>query len=119
MGDFVEMAKQKGDRRTADRFPIERELKYKVFQKRNGEDSGAGHTVNMSSTGLLFTTEGMLLPGRRLEVAINWPAQLDNKCPLKLVARGKVVRCEDGQAAMEIQQYEFRTAKASNWGPRP
>jgi hypothetical protein len=29
---------------------------------------------------------------------------------LKLVARGRVVRSEDGMAAIEIQQYEFRTA---------
>jgi hypothetical protein len=29
--------------------------------------------------------------------------------PLKLVARGRVVRSEDGVAAIEIQQYEFRT----------
>lgn len=107
--------RKKPERRTADRFPLDREVKYKVYHKRNGEDTGSGQTVNMSSTGLLFTTEAMLLPGRRLEVAINWPAQLDNKCPLKLVARGKVVRSEPGKAAMEIQQYEFRTAKATSW----
>jgi hypothetical protein len=28
---------------------------------------------------------------------------------LKLVARGRVVRFEQGRAAIEIQQYEFRT----------
>jgi hypothetical protein len=50
-----------------------------------------------------------LLPGRRLELSISWPAQLNNKCALKLVARGRVVRFEDGRVAFEIQQYEFRT----------
>jgi hypothetical protein len=63
----------------------------------------------MSSAGILFTTDQIVLPGRRLEVSINWPAQLNNKCALKLVARGRVVRFEEGRAAMEIQQYEFRT----------
>src|SRR3569832_2198308 len=97
------------DRRHSDRFPIERDVQYRVLNKRGGEEAGDGKTLNMSSAGILFTTEGMLLPGRRLEVNVNWPAQLNNKCALRLVARGRIVRCEDGTAAMEIQQYEFKT----------
>lgn len=101
------------DRRGSDRFSIERDVRYKVLNKKSGDESGSGRTVNMSSTGVLFTTEQMLLPGRRVEVSISWPAQLNNKCALRLVARGRVVRFDDGKAAMEIQQYEFKTqAKA-------
>lgn len=66
----------------------------------------------MSSGGILFSTQHMLLPGKRLEMAISWPAQLDNRCALKLVARGRVVRYDGGRAAVEIQQYEFRTLGA-------
>jgi c-di-GMP-binding flagellar brake protein YcgR len=107
------------DRRHSDRFPIEREVKYKVLNKRGGEEAGDGRTVNISSSGVLFTTEHVLLPGRRLEVAISWPAQLNNKTALKLVARGRVVRFEDGRAAIEILQYEFRTqAPQQAAGPR-
>ena len=98
------------DRRATDRFPIEREVQYKILNKRSGEEAGEGKTINISSAGVLFTTQHMLLPGRRLELAISWPAQLNNKCALKLVARGRVVRFEDGRAAIEIQQYEFRTS---------
>ncbi len=97
------------DRRSSDRFPIEREVRYRVLNKRNGEEAGQGKTANISSTGVLFTTEDLLLPGRRLELAISWPAQLNDKCALKLVARGRVVRFEQGRVAIEIQQYEFRT----------
>lgn len=97
------------DRRQADRFPIEREVRYHVLNKRGNDEAGAGKSVNMSSSGVLFTTESLLLPGRKVEVAISWPAQLDNKCPLKFVARGRVARSECGQAAIEIDQYEFRT----------
>jgi hypothetical protein len=97
------------DRRTADRFPIEREVRYKVLSKRSNEEAGLGKTINMSSSGVLFTSEHFLLPGKRVEVAISWPAQLNNKTALKLVARGRVVRCDNGKAALEIQQYEFRT----------
>jgi hypothetical protein len=42
-------------------------------------------------------------------MAISWPAQLDHKCALKLIARGKVVRAGAGMAAVSIDQYEFRT----------
>ena len=97
------------DRRQSDRFPIEREVRYKVLSKRNGEDSGDGKTINISSSGVLFSVDHMVLPGRRMELAISWPAQLNNKCALRLVARGRVVRFENGRAALEIQQYEFRT----------
>ncbi len=97
------------DRRHSDRFPIVREVRYRVLSKRSAEEIGDGKTLNISSSGVLFTSEHVLLPGRRLELSISWPAQLNNKCALKLVARGRVVRFEDGRAAMEIQQYEFRT----------
>jgi hypothetical protein len=111
------------DRRHSDRFPIEREVRYRVLNKRSNEEIGDGKTLNISSSGVLFTTEHMLLPGRRMELAISWPAQLNNKTPLKLVARGRVVRFEGGLAAMEIQQYEFRTQSslppiAATAGPR-
>ncbi|MBI4873649.1 MAG: PilZ domain-containing protein [Acidobacteria bacterium] len=106
--------KNKTERRSSDRFPIEREVRYRILSKRDAVETGLGRTVNMSSSGVLFTTEQALSPGRRLEVAVSWPAQLDAKCPLKLVARGKVVRCPEGQAAIEIQQYEFRTAGANS-----
>jgi c-di-GMP-binding flagellar brake protein YcgR len=103
---------READRRRSDRFSIEREIRYRALNKRGGEESGEGKTVNMSSSGVLFTTTQILRPGRRIELAISWPAQLNNKCALKLVARGRIVRFENGLAAMEIQQYEFRTQGA-------
>jgi c-di-GMP-binding flagellar brake protein YcgR len=107
------------DRRHSDRFPIEREVKYRVLNKRSNEETGDGKTINISSSGVLFTVEHMLLPGRRMELAISWPAQLNNKCALKLVARGRVVRFEGGRAAIEIQQYEFRTLSSTPPPPAP
>ena len=110
----MNLEKGKSDRRGADRFPIEREVRYKVLNKKNTDEAGNGRTLNMSSNGVLFTSEHMLLPGKRMELAISWPAQLNNKTPSKLVARGRVVRYDDGRAAMEIQQYEFRTSATQN-----
>jgi hypothetical protein len=104
----MSIVKDKTDRRGSDRFPIEREVKYKILSKKH-EEMGQGLTVNMSSNGVLFTTDQLMIPGRRLELNISWPAQLNSKIALKLVARGRIVRYEEGRAAMEIQQYEFRT----------
>jgi hypothetical protein len=100
---------EQADRRHSDRFPIEREVRYRVLSKRSNDEAGDGRTINISSSGVLFTSQHILLPGRRMELSISWPAQLNNKCALKLVARGRVVRFEHGRAAIEIQQYEFRT----------
>ena len=97
------------DRRQSDRFPIEREVRFRVLNKRSGEETGEGKTLNISSSGVSFTSQQMLIPGRRLELSISWPVQLNDLVPLKLVTRGRVVRFEEGQAAIEIQQYEFRT----------
>jgi PilZ domain len=110
-GANMTLEKDKDDRRGADRFPIEREVRFKVLSRKSSaeSESGTGVTVNMSSNGVLFTTDHYLLPGRRLEVSISWPAQLNSKVALKLVARGRVVRSEAGRAAIEIHQYEFRT----------
>jgi hypothetical protein len=108
----LNLDRSKSDRRGADRFPIERDLRYRVLSKKSADEAGGGKTINMSSSGILFTTEHMLLPGKRLELSISWPAQLNNTTPLKLVARGRIVRYEQGQAAIEIQQYEFRTTGA-------
>lgn len=112
-GTGLKSEKEKNDRRGADRFPIEREVRYKVLNRKNADEVGFGKTINMSSNGVLFTTDQYLLPGRRLELSISWPAQLNSTVALKLVARGRVVRCEAGRAAIEIHQYEFRTASAS------
>ena len=97
------------DRRGAKRMSIERDVQYRLINRRDGDAEGNGQTVNMSSSGVLFTTKETLLPGRRMELAISWPAHLDNKCALKLVARGRVVRFEGNAAALEIMQHEFRT----------
>jgi PilZ domain len=108
-GAQVKLERDRNDRRGADRFPIEREVRYKILNRKSVDEIGFGKTINMSSNGVLFSTEQHLLPGKRLEISISWPAQLDSKVSLKLVARGRVVRSEEGQAAIEIHQYEFRT----------
>ncbi len=100
-GHFVE-------RRGTSRFPVREEVRYKLVQGKV-ITAGCGSTVNFGSGGILFTTEHRLPVGRTIELAVNWPARLDGTCPLKFVATGRVIRSEDGQAAVRIDRYEFRT----------
>src|ERR1700746_2424451 len=95
----ADMTYHETDRRGAERFPIQREFRYKIVSRKDIEEIGFGKTINMSSNGVLFTTDRHLLPGKRLEVSISWPAQLNSRIALKLVARGRVVRSEEDRAA--------------------
>ena len=101
------------ERRRSSRFPIEREIRYKTLNQRTELLTGSGKTLNISSSGVLFTSDHDLPVGTRLEVSISWPAQLNEKCLLNLVARGRVTRQNKGQLALQIQQYEFRTQSSA------
>ena len=97
------------NRRSNDRFPIIRELRYRALGGRGNSAWCSGETLDFSSTGILFRAETTLAPGKRVELSISWPAQLDGKCALKLVARCRVTRCSGNRVAVEMDKYEFRT----------
>jgi hypothetical protein len=101
------------ERRRSNRFPIEREVRYKTLNQRSEVVTGVGKTLNISSSGVLFTADHDLPVGTRVEVSISWPAQLNEKCLLNLVARGRVARHAGSKVALQIQQYEFRTQSLS------
>jgi hypothetical protein len=107
-------SKRSTERRAADRFAMALDLTCKLLRKRNTPPETAGNTIDVSSAGILFTTAQVLTPGNRVELSINWPVPLNDKCKLILVARGRVARIEQGRAAAQIQQYEFRTKAAGN-----
>ena len=100
------------ERRGNDRFPIESELRYKLLDGKAPE-TGLGRTLNMSSSGVLFTSEAKLPVGRRVEVSVDWPAELNENCGLKLVAQGRVIRSCTENAAIRIDKYDFRTRAAA------
>ena len=101
---------QSHDRRASNRLPIECDVHYKVLgTKKTVKQVGSGKSLNMSSGGVLFTTESGLKQGERIELEVSWAAQLDDRIPLKLVAIGVLVRTHERQAAMSIKRYEFKT----------
>jgi hypothetical protein len=106
------------ERRDSMRFPIEQEVFYKVLDHRAAlPDSGVGTTLDISSGGVRFGTGRLLRSGKRVELSVNWPAQLEGGCPLKFVAFGRVVRAEEAWAAIHIEQYEFRTRRTKELPP--
>lgn len=100
------------ERRASKRFAIEQEVFYKILDHRaTAPESGVGKTLDISSGGIHFETQQRLRAGKRVEVSVNWPAQLEGGCPLKFVAVGRVVRADETHAAMHIEQHEFRTRR--------
>jgi hypothetical protein len=107
---ILRRAEAADDRRASKRLPIERDVRYKLLGgKKSVKPVGLGKTVNMSSGGVLFTTESPLLEGGRVELAVSWPAQLNQTLQLKFVALGYLVRSDETHAAISIERYEFKT----------
>jgi hypothetical protein len=108
------MAKRKrqdeqADRRMKRRFNIEQGLRYRLLFGSRVAETGTGRTMNISSSGVWFTTEGVLSTGLPVELSMSWPARLNDVCPMKLMIYGCVVRSDEAGAALAIERYEFRT----------
>ena len=104
------------ERRIHARFPCRLAVSYQTLEHPLMSGQGTSETLNISSKGLLFTTDARLEAGQLVQVSLDWPARLENQIPLKLVAEGRVVRNIDGQAAVTIEKYEFRTRRGA---PKP
>lgn len=104
---FIEQSTS--ERREAKRFPIERELRYRVLLYDGREKEGTGTSVNISSGGILFATDDHLEPGSRVEVTVSWPVLSDTRLPLELVGLGRVVRSERGRVAIGFQRQQLRS----------
>jgi PilZ domain len=65
-------------------------------------------TKDIGSGGVLLKAEKPLRLGESIQVSIDWPVLLDERCPLRLVIFGKVVRSDDSGSAVGILRYEFR-----------
>jgi len=93
------------DRRQGLRFNIQRQVRYSTP---NGK-KGSGTSVDISRKGVMFTTEQLLDVGEFVELSLEWPVWLDQRTPLKLVLRGRVVRSTKDRAAVFVRQHDFRT----------
>lgn len=103
-----------GDRRDGRRYHLELEVKWKLIRRRRVLDTGTGHTIDLSSGGILFDAGRRLPEGLNAELSIAWPVLLHNVAPLQLVASGRIVRTNGRQVAIHTVQHEFRTVGASH-----
>jgi hypothetical protein len=105
----TEKKREAGERREKSRFPIGRELRFKLLEDTRVLEAGTGETVNMGSGGVLFSAKKDLQPGLFVELSISWPVLLGGDCAMRLVAFGRVLRSKGGITACTIDKYEFRT----------
>jgi hypothetical protein len=101
------------ERRESARFPVHLELHYRGVYPGADTSTGIGRTLDISSSGILFSAQEQIPLGRSMEVSVTWPARLEGSCPLKLVAVGSVVRSEGNRTAVRILRYEFRTKRSA------
>jgi len=96
------------ERRRKQRFPMNREVRYRLLHEPNA-GSGVGTAINASSAGIAFQTDRPLPLNARIEFSVSWPVSLHDTCPLRLVGKGRVVRCDGNSVACTIDKFEFRT----------
>lgn len=104
------------ERRKKARFPINRELKFKVLENDQIVASGLGATIDMGSGGISFYCDTKLPDSAFIELSVSWPVLLEGSCPMRLIAFGRVVRSNGLLSACTIDKYEFRTQARA---PRP
>ena len=80
------------ERRKKARFPMNRDLRYKVLEGDTVVELGTGTTLDMGSGGVSFLTQNQLPTGSFIELSISWPVLLEDSCPMRLIVFGRVVR---------------------------
>jgi hypothetical protein len=105
----MERVKKVNERRRKSRFPIERELRYKIADRGVVVATGSGRTQDIGSGGVAFTAERQLTPGDLVELSVSWPALISDTCAMRLVVFGRILRCNGVRAVTSIDKYEFRT----------
>jgi hypothetical protein len=97
------------DRRIRQRFPVRLEARYKMVDAA-GAHTGLAKTIDISRSGVLIEAEIAAAAGRRVELSIYWPVQLDGKCGLQLVASGRVIWCNGTRIGIQTEKnHDFRT----------
>jgi len=101
--------KKEIERRSKMRFPIRRDVRYKLVRDDVVIESGLGETTDMASGGVAFQMDHPLQVGAFVELSISWPVLLDNSCAMRLIVFGRIVRAWGKRSACRVDKYEFRT----------
>jgi len=104
-----QLVKKPTERRSKTRFPLQRELRYRLLENDSIVASGTGETIDIASHGVAFQIDRPLRAGMFIELSISWPMMLPGDCPMRLVVFGRVVRNAGRRSACRLVRYEFRT----------
>jgi hypothetical protein len=96
-------------RRGAKRYDISLSLRYAVRRRGQQPLTGTGESVNVSSSGLLFRSDGKPASGDSIIVALEWPAKESTE-PIYLVLSGHVIRTQGRSAALVISRNDLLRA---------
>jgi hypothetical protein len=69
---------------------------------------GMGRVIDMSSSGVFFTTESSLRRNTRVALHVGWPVRIDGDVPVELYAEGRIIRTEPTKAALQYDRIAFR-----------
>jgi hypothetical protein len=97
------------ERRIGVRVPLACAMRYEAGSP-NHKRTGQGSVIDLSSSGVAFTTESLLRNRTKVALYIQWPIRLEGDVPVELFATGKVVRTEPTRAAIQYDQIAFRVA---------
>jgi hypothetical protein len=99
------------ERRSSVRIPIECPSRYETHSR--PKYTGVGLTLDMSSTGIAFTTESLLPADTKATLHLTWPAFFPGYEIIELSAGGTLVRTEERKAALKLEQMNFRISTST------
>ena len=97
------------ERRTAVRVQLVCPSRYETHTE--PKQIGTGHTIDMSNSGIAFTTESLLPTNVKGTLHMKWPARLPGNVPVELRAVGRLARTEVRSAALQLDSVGFAIAK--------
>jgi hypothetical protein len=96
------------ERRDAPRVRLECLTRYETAT--TPKKIGMGHTVDMSRSGISFTTESLLDENSKVTLSVAWPVTLEGDIRVELHAVGRLVRAEATRAALRLETMNFGIA---------
>jgi len=104
------------DRRLHRRYPISVDVRYTVGNAGSELQVAHGRTINLSSGGVLFETEGVVPVNARIELSISWPSRAQHQIQLELRVAGETIRVEGRHVAIKFDESIFCTPTTPNAG---
>ena len=89
------------------RYAISMALEYQLLDRRGPAARGGGRTINLSRTGVLFESQGILRIGCRVRLWIDWPRSPGDRDHLVLSVTGRTVRVSGTSSAVAILKHRF------------